>query len=114
MLHFGSSFIWFIVPLSTQFIFKAPILIAHNTLKNLDQGWTEQFSGQGIFLNIINTTKPRIHYTPIFPNSYITSAVLISSLLIFSLLITCFNSLTFQSTPLKLDRWIFLKTVCMV
>jgi NADH-ubiquinone oxidoreductase chain 5 len=39
--HYAVCLIWFIVPLSTQFIIKFPIYVAHINLKSIDQGWIE-------------------------------------------------------------------------
>lgn len=41
--HTASTTIWFLVPLSTQFMFKYPIFVSHNALKNIDQGILEFF-----------------------------------------------------------------------
>jgi hypothetical protein len=42
MSHYASCTIWFLVPLSTQFILTEPIKIGHNYLKIVDQGWFEK------------------------------------------------------------------------
>lgn len=47
--HYATTSIWFLVPISTQFLLKWPTNIAHNYLKSLDHGWTE--SGSGIKIN---------------------------------------------------------------
>jgi len=39
--HYALCTIWFLVPLSTQFIIKFPLWLAHINLKSIDQGWTE-------------------------------------------------------------------------
>jgi NADH-ubiquinone oxidoreductase chain 5 len=47
LTHAASCTMWFLVPLSSQFIIKQPIYIAHNYLKSLDQSWLEMLGGQG-------------------------------------------------------------------
>jgi len=47
-LHFISCIIWFIVPLSSQFIIKQPIYLAKNRLVMIDQSWIEIFSSIGL------------------------------------------------------------------
>lgn len=39
--HYALCIIWFLVPLSTQFIIKYPIKTAHLYLKTIDHGWFE-------------------------------------------------------------------------
>lgn len=46
--HYASCTIWFLVPLSSQFIMKLPIYMSHNYLKLTDQSWLEALGGQGI------------------------------------------------------------------
>nr|YP_009164279.1 NADH dehydrogenase subunit 5 [Amynthas corticis]AIR76376.1 NADH dehydrogenase subunit 5 [Amynthas corticis] len=48
MTHHASCLMWFLVPLSSQFTMKAPMLISHNYLKSLDQSWLELLGGQGV------------------------------------------------------------------
>jgi len=39
--HYALCIIWFLIPLSTQFIIKFPMWLAHTNLKSIDQGWIE-------------------------------------------------------------------------
>nr|BDQ44429.1 NADH dehydrogenase subunit 5 [Amynthas corticis] len=48
MTHHASCLMWFLVPLSSQFTMKVPMLISHNYLKSLDQSWLELLGGQGM------------------------------------------------------------------
>jgi len=89
--HYASSIIWFLVPLSTQFIFKHPINIAHNILKSNDQGWIEILRGPGIIKQVLYLDYKLITNTPNIPNSYIISAIVAIVIIIY---IYCFNSLT--------------------
>lgn len=50
--HYSSCIIWFLVPLSTQFIIKYPLINAHLNLKTLDHGWLE--FPQFIYNTILN------------------------------------------------------------
>jgi len=46
----ASCTIWFLTPLSSQFIIKSPLQTGALILKTLDQGWEELGGGQGILL----------------------------------------------------------------
>lgn len=48
IINYFSCTMWFLVPLSSQFIIKLPIYISHNYLKLTDQSWLELLGGQGI------------------------------------------------------------------
>lgn len=54
--HYASCIIWFLVPLSSQFIIKLPMYMSHNYLKLADQSWLEMLGGQGIW-NLSNKTS---------------------------------------------------------
>jgi NADH-ubiquinone oxidoreductase chain 5 len=67
-IHYASTIIWFLVPISTQFIFKLPIYVTHNSIKSIDQGWLETTSGQGSFNLLklyINNVLINSPYSPI-------------------------------------------------
>nr|ALQ78822.1 NADH dehydrogenase subunit 5 [Hemipodia simplex] len=49
MINHMNAFMWFLVPLSSQAILKAPMSICLKSMKTLDQGWLEMSSAQGIF-----------------------------------------------------------------
>lgn len=55
--HSASCLIWFMVPLSTQFIINLPIYSSHIILKLVDQSWLEILGGQGINKIIINRSS---------------------------------------------------------
>jgi len=80
--HQASCIIWFLVPLSSQFIIKAPLQTAHGLLKLIDQGWLEVYSGQGSnkWLLIINNTI--IIHSPKTANSYLVTSSTLSVILI--------------------------------
>lgn len=111
MLHQASCTIWFLVPISTQLTLKAPISIAHLSLKSIDQGWTEQISGQGILTIILKTSNNTIQNSPHAPNTLIMSCV-IFTILIVSIII-CFNSLK-KALHWSWNDDCILKHVCMV
>ena len=80
IVHEASAKIWFLVPLSTQFIFKAPIYVTLNSLKSIDHGWMELSSSQGIFKFIYSITNNLIKNSPKTPNQFIllpTSIILV-------------------------------------
>ena len=68
--HSGSAYMWFLVPISTQFMFKFPIFLTHNRMKLIDQGWLEIYSGQGRFIFIKSKRNFFISYSPISPTNY--------------------------------------------
>lgn len=74
IIHGASCTIWFLTPLSTQFMLKTPLKIAHSSLKSIDQGWTELRSGQGISTKILNMTNNTLINSPTIPNSLIISS----------------------------------------
>lgn len=47
-IHFISCMIWFMAPLSSQFIIKQPLYLAKNRLVFIDQSWIEIFSSLGL------------------------------------------------------------------
>lgn len=88
--HYASCIMWNLVPLSTQFIIKAPIITAHQYMKNIDQGWFEKISGQGFFTMSASSSNRLLFISPKQPTIYLTiSATLIitltASIIIFSL-----------------------------
>jgi len=52
-----NSFMWFIVPLSTQVYIKYPITLGVYSLILIDQGWLEVLGPQGFFRSLINIFK---------------------------------------------------------
>jgi NADH-ubiquinone oxidoreductase chain 5 len=71
IFHYASCTIWYLVPLSTQFIIKWPMLLAHHFLKSSDQGWLELTSGNGIHKSLIIRTNWISLTTPKSPTSYL-------------------------------------------
>nr|AMW67808.1 NADH dehydrogenase subunit 5 [Sisyra nigra] len=45
---------WFMPMLSTSFMNNYVMILSNNLIKNIDQGWSEYFGGQGIHLSIKN------------------------------------------------------------
>lgn len=82
---YASSIIWFLVPLSTQYLIKYSANITHNRLKSIDQGWIEYSRGQGSNYIITTSSNILIKHTPQIPNRYL---ILIISSLITILLLT--------------------------
>jgi NADH-ubiquinone oxidoreductase chain 5 len=80
--HYASCTIWFLVPLSTQFIIMQPIKIGHKYLKLVDQAWFEKIRGQGIISNIINISSSIIKNAPQTPNSYLLISAILSIFII--------------------------------
>lgn len=79
--HYASCIIWFLVPLSTQFIIKAPLASAHQYIKSIDQGWLEILSGQGAFLTATSQSNILLNASPKQPTIYLAiSIILIGSI----------------------------------
>lgn len=76
MSHYASCIIWFLVPLSSQFILSRPIIVGHNYLKIVDQAWLERIGGQGSYNLIIKSSSRIIKNSPVLPNSYLIISVL--------------------------------------
>ena len=81
-----NSSMWFIVPISTQFIIKYPLIIGKYNIIISDQGWLEEFGRKGIFFLISFIYK----YIRTFHN---LSPLLYLSILFFFFFFFCFDSL---------------------
>ena len=71
LLHEAITKIWFLIPLSTQFIFKLSIFITINSLKTIDQGYIEFISGQGFIITIKINTNYSSLISPLSVNQFI-------------------------------------------
>lgn len=80
--HYALCIIWFLVPLSTQFIIKYPINTAHQYLKIIDQGWLE--IPQLIFNNFSIYNKQITIYYPKFTSNIIIITLLSLSIILIS------------------------------
>jgi hypothetical protein len=80
--HYASCIIWFLVPLSSQFILSAPIITGHQLLKSVDQAWLEVTGGQGSYNFIMKSSSNIIKNRPITPNSYLMISVLAATILV--------------------------------
>lgn len=85
--HFARCIMWFLVPLSTQFIMKYPIYTAHQYIKTIDQGWFEIISGQGTFYTSTTKSNLILILNPKQPTTYLSISIVIIITLISSLLI---------------------------
>jgi NADH-ubiquinone oxidoreductase chain 5 len=88
--HLASCSIWFLVPLSTQFIITKPYKYAHNIIKLLDQGWLE--SPQIINKSLTTYRNTIINISPLTPHTIIISSLL--RLISISSIITIINLCT--------------------
>jgi NADH-ubiquinone oxidoreductase chain 5 len=89
MTHYASCIIWYLVPLSTQFIIKWPIIMSHQFIKSTDQGWLELSSGNGLHSTLVTLNNSINLYTPKSPTSYlvlssISVTIILSLILILS------------------------------
>ena len=86
LTHYSLCSMWFLVPLSSQFILKWPISIAHFNLKYIDHGWLESISGiktNNLLLSSRNTIS---NFSPKTPSMYLFSfivVIIISLILVF-------------------------------
>lgn len=86
--HHASCSIWFLVPLSSQFMIKFPLWTAHHFIKSIDQGWLEISSGMGSNNILIEKRNIIINFLPKTPTSYLVIAssrtiVIISIIIIY-------------------------------
>ena len=87
IIHYASCIIWNLVPLSTQFIIKIPLISAHHYIKSIDQGWFETISGQGYFSSSIITSNTILSLSPKQPTLYLTSSIMLLATIIISIII---------------------------
>lgn len=80
--HYASCIIWFLVPLSSQFILSTPLVAGHHLLKSVDQAWLEVSGGQGSYNFIIKSSSNIIKNRPITPNSYLIISVLAATIVV--------------------------------
>ena len=121
--HYGSCLIWYLVPLSSQFIIKFPILTAHQYIKSTDQGWLELASANGIHSFLTTYRNSVIFISPKSPTSYLVTSSSITVLILFTIYIyfSCLSSLNLKHIteddqmailPLnKLDQFINVRSV---
>ena len=88
----ASCSIWFLVPLSTQFIIKIPFSSTHQILKTVDHGWKDLITRQGHINKLINTANYIIALSPFKPNTLLLSSIS-SICAAVPIIIRCFNSL---------------------
>ena len=79
--HYSLCTIWFLVPLSSQFILKWPMLAAHWNLKYIDQGWLEFTSGLNTHQKLLRLRNQVILSTPKGPTIYLTSFIVVLALI---------------------------------
>jgi len=79
--HYALCTIWFLVPLSSQFILKWPIITAHLNIKYVDQGWLEIVSGLNINKTLIKIRNSTSLYRPKNPTAYLSTFIVILAIL---------------------------------
>lgn len=88
LTHYARCIIWFLVPLSSQFIIKFPLTTAHQYIKNIDQGWLEFLSGQGAFITSTSQANNLLSITPKHPTLYLSISITLILALIFTSIIS--------------------------
>nr|QGZ10005.1 NADH dehydrogenase subunit 5 [Eisenia nordenskioldi nordenskioldi] len=83
--HYASCMMWFLVPLSSQFMMKLPMFMSHSYLKLLDQAWMETLGGQGINSLSIRASNTLMSSSSPLPINYLLMSSILT-LLIFTLL----------------------------
>jgi hypothetical protein len=76
--YYASCNIWFLVPLSSQFILKTPLILRTIIYKHLDQGWLEISSGQNINKKLFQLSSSIISNSPKIPTAYLLTPIIIS------------------------------------
>jgi hypothetical protein len=80
--HYASCIIWFLVPLSTQFVIKLPIYLSHNYLKLTDQSWLEALGGQGMSKLSRKSSNLLITSTKPIPVNYLIISMMLGVLIV--------------------------------
>lgn len=82
--HYASCIIWYLVPLSSQFILNSSLTKAHKTLINIDHGWLE--SPQLIYNESTLTDSKLINLAPIKSSSItlIATVILTSTIILWT------------------------------
>nr|AMO27016.1 NADH dehydrogenase subunit 5 [Amynthas sp. 2 LZ-2016] len=80
--HYASCLMWFLVPLSSQFTMKVPMIMSHNYLKSLDQSWLELLGGQGMVSSSFLMSNSMMNMFNTKPVNYL----MMSSILMFMVL----------------------------
>lgn len=74
--HFSLCTIWFLVPISSQFMLKWPLVTAHWNIKYIDQGWLEISSGLNTNKNLLITSNYFLALIPKTPTTYLTTIII--------------------------------------
>jgi hypothetical protein len=83
--HGASCSMWFLTPLSSQFILKLPIFLSHNYLKLTDQSWLEALGGQGIRNISSKASNTLIISSKSIPVNYLIISILIGAIIFLAL-----------------------------
>jgi hypothetical protein len=75
--HYSLCTIWFLVPLSSQFILKWPMVAAHWNIKYVDQGWLESMSGIRVVNKLSRIRNTVYTYRPKNPIIYLSTFIII-------------------------------------
>nr|QGZ10044.1 NADH dehydrogenase subunit 5 [Eisenia spelaea] len=87
MTHYASCMMWFLVPLSSQFMLKLPMYISLNYLKQTDQSWLEVLGGQGLSLASYKTSNMLMSSSTAGPMNYLMMSS-VASLMMFMVMLT--------------------------
>nr|YP_009171125.1 NADH dehydrogenase subunit 5 [Drawida japonica]AIR76350.1 NADH dehydrogenase subunit 5 [Drawida japonica] len=75
LFHYASCLMWFLVPLSSQFIMKWPFYISVMFLKLVDQSWLEFFGGQGAMKYLNKSSNLIMEYQSYSPVNFLVMSL---------------------------------------
>nr|YP_009192123.1 NADH dehydrogenase subunit 5 [Granata lyrata]ALK03367.1 NADH dehydrogenase subunit 5 [Granata lyrata] len=84
-----NSQMWFLAPLSTQGIVKAPLMTSLNMFKCVDQGWFEVVGGHGIFSVVVRVSQ----YNQVFQSKALNAFIMMVVFSSFMILVSMYMSL---------------------
>jgi len=81
-VQYMSCIMWFLVPISSQYVLKQPFIIANNSLTLIDQSWLELIGGYGVNKSIILIRNSSITSSKGTPSGYLLMSSLTLGLVI--------------------------------
>ena len=84
-VHTISAFIWFLVPTAAQGIIKLPIVLAHNLLSTIDQGWVEIYGAQGAYKISTSLSSTKEKWLSSITTTHLSLSFIFLIVLIFSI-----------------------------
>nr|YP_010183542.1 NADH dehydrogenase subunit 5 [Drawida gisti]QVG61471.1 NADH dehydrogenase subunit 5 [Drawida gisti] len=79
LFHYASCLMWFLVPLSSQFIMKWPFFVSVMFLKLIDQSWLEYLGGQGAMKYLNSSSNFIMEYQSYNPVNFLAMSLGLTS-----------------------------------